>query len=138
MGGMSETAPDTSAPHAVPDHAVQILCQLGRVKSPNLAVSIDSKEADRNSNRWIFDVEHDTRKCRSYEVELVDFLTGKVKAGALMSTKIMPLNEEAARADIWMSDPDGFTVDVGEGAKGVIRYRVTIDATIYTTGKRQR
>jgi len=124
-------------PQAVVEPAVSILCDLGRLQSSSEVVVIDAKDAKRNSNRWTFDVAHDPRRSKTFELELLEYGTGKPVIASFYP-KIIPLDEAAARAAIWTPDPDRPSFEIASDHKGVLRYRVIIESNIYTTTPRRR
>jgi hypothetical protein len=101
---------------------------LGRIGSSDADVDISA--AQKNSNRWIFDVVHDTAAEKSFVFTLTDARSGKPKPanGALLSFTFSPLDAAAAGARLHVSESELPELEISaDPAAGVIYYRVTVD-----------
>lgn len=118
-------APDPEAPPPLPP-AVKVVCRLGRTSSSN-GVAVDFSKAVRNSSRWVFDVEHDTHREPAFELDLLNFGTGRKVVGVELSPHCAPTNIEAAKAHIRFPDPNRLCIEADD--VGVARYRITVDSS---------
>lgn len=107
--------------------AVRIACLLGRVGSPD--ADVDFSSAQKNSTRWVFDVEHDTGEMPSFVFQLLDTRTGRPKDNALVSLALTPLDGSAVDACLYVMSADlpNLAITADEDA-GTVRYRVAVDA----------
>lgn len=116
---------EQEAPPPLPP-AVKVVCRLGRASSPN-GVAIDTSKAVRNSSRWVFDVEHDTHREPAFELDLLNFGTGRKISGVELSPNCAPTNVEAAKAHIRFPDLNRLRIEADD--VGVARYRITVDSS---------
>jgi hypothetical protein len=114
--------------------AINIVCLLGRISSPDADVHVDTLGAQRNSTRWIFDVSHDTATS-SFRLQLRDSLTDEVKDYVISSVTFTPFNVEAAGAKLRVPiiESPTLTIDL-DPQQALARYRVTVD-TVHSLSK---
>jgi hypothetical protein len=109
--------------------SIRIQCELGKITSPDEDVEVDDSQAEGNSTRWVFFVEQDTEKRQTLRFHLRDFRTGKIKNSMIPSSVPVPMDRNAALANLRTPLPQG-SVQIIEldNIKGIARYRVTVDA----------
>ena len=109
--------------------AVNILCLLGKVSSPDKGVEVDTAEARPNASKWVFDVEWDTGAEPSFSIELRDKNTGKVRTGFVLGPSIVPLDAAAAGAGIYLREHHGLhpVVITASNGVGIVNCRFTLD-----------
>lgn len=109
--------------------AVEVICLLGKVRSPDEGVDVDVSEASGNSSKWIFDVTHDAGAAKSFKLQLLDN-HGHVRDKGWFAPSFTPLNEAAAAAGLHVPEPNAPTVEFRcrEDVTGELEYRVVIDA----------
>lgn len=113
--------------NAKPATAIKITCCLGRVANKAGVAAVDDHDAEHNSSRWIFDVEHDTHLVQRYELQLLAFINGRPLDRSFLTVSIAPLNRGAVEARPRVPEPDLPAIELDDVGK-VVRYRVTIDA----------
>jgi len=109
-----------------PPPAVHVTCRLGKVSSPN-GVTIDASKTAGNSTRWVFDVEHDTHRESTFELDLLSFRTGKKKDDILLSPTCAPIDIAGAKAHVRFPEPDRLRIEADD--VGIARYRITVDSS---------
>lgn len=105
-------------------------CILGRISSPTPEVTVAGKPVG-NSSKWIFDVVHEGPDPVTFEVLLLDFISGRPRPKGIYSPHAAPMNEGAAKAWVWFPDPDKLAIVCeprSQASVGPVRFRVTVDA----------
>jgi len=89
---------------------------------------VDTSNAGPNSNRWIFDVEHDAKDVQAFEFQLLDHRTETPKPSGFVSHSLTPLNAQAAAACLRITQPDLPVLRVElDAVEGPVKYRIAID-----------
>ena len=89
---------------------------------------MDTSNAGPNSNRWIFDVEHDAQAVQAFDLQLLDHRTETPKNSGYVSHSITPLNALAAAARLCIPQPDLPVLRVElDAVEGPVKYRIAID-----------
>lgn len=108
------------------DFDVVITQLLGRVSSGDLAV-LCIGDPYGNSTRWVFDVEHDTSRARSFELQLKSW-NGKSIFAPVTSFSITPLSAGCWNAQPFIEQPRLPNILVAVGASASkIKYRIAVD-----------
>ncbi len=109
--------------------AVNILCLLGKVSSPDEGVEVEKEEARPNASKWVFDAEWDTSEKSTFSIELRDKNTGKVRTGLVLAPSIAPLDAPAVEAGIYLPEVFGLdpVVIAASHEVGIINCRFTLD-----------
>lgn len=109
--------------------AVEVICLLGEVRSPDDGVVVDSSEASSNSSKWIFDVTQDAGARKSLKLQLLD-KHGNVRQVGWFAPSVTPVNAAAAAAGLHVPEPNAPTIEIRcrEDAVGELEYRVVVDA----------
>jgi hypothetical protein len=119
------------------DFAVVITQLLGRVSSDDLPVLCQG-DPYGNSTRWVFDVEQDTARARSFSFQLRSWHNKGVFA-PIVSFSLTPLSVECWDAKPFIEQPKLPTIRISTQqsgfteAFGTIKYRVALDIVHSTT-----